>query len=297
MTPPHLPPTEPHVPGAFRTSSASRGALGPAPPAPLLRRALLLPFSPGAWRDAASGRLGPLIAALLVLSLAATALLGAVRGVDARRWLLDAGREYDARFDPVVVEGGRVRVEGERLPRWTESRSTILVDPEGTVSLEDLETPEYIVVRRDEVIRHQAFRDQSFPVAELMKVMGRDRLVVDGASIRAFGERWGGWIGLGVALAIALFGLAGTAVGCAVYGLASGALLFLLRRAAFEGRFEAAARVGLALSSIPVVVSLALDLLGVPLPCCLTTVAWPLLLTAVGLVAIGDRSLGVASAG
>ncbi len=110
------PPIEPGSP-AFRTSSASRFGGEPPPADPLLKRALLLPFSPTLWRDAADSPLGRIVAPLVVLSLATAGVLAVVRAGSVKSWVLKAADTYEAKFDPVVVENGQVRVDGERLPK------------------------------------------------------------------------------------------------------------------------------------------------------------------------------------
>jgi|GEM_PF-2045702 len=283
-------PIEPGPSGTFRASSASRSPAAPATVVPLPLRAVLLPFSPGLWRTAARSRAGWVIAPLVLLSTLAGLTLGVIRGVELRGWILQGAQKYDDRFDPVVVEDGRVRVEGERLPIFTEADSTFLVDPEGVFSLEDITTPEYVVVRREEIVHKRAFREQTFLVRDLMGILGLERLVVNGASIRRFGERWGAWLGLAVALFLTVFGVLGDAVVGPLYALAAAGLLVVLRRSLFAGAFGTAMRLALATYAIPIVGDLALSLLGASPPCCLTFLFWPVLMTVAGLLAVGNRA-------
>ena len=48
---------------------------------------------------------------------------------------------YDAGYPAVIVEGGKVRVEGDGVIQWVDANNTFLIDPRETIPLERIAPP------------------------------------------------------------------------------------------------------------------------------------------------------------
>lgn len=176
-----------------------------APPEPAGRsfvvRTLLLPFHPGAWRDTAAAGWMSVVTSLVLVAFALATPITVWR----TGWMLsefrDAAGAYDASFDPVVIDGGVVRVDGPRLPRAVDERRTFVVDPDETVAEASITTPEYVIVRRDVIIRQRAFGPaQVTRVADVVEMFGLEEpVIVDSAHLRALVDTWGLAITVGFA--------------------------------------------------------------------------------------------------
>ncbi len=253
-----------------------------------LVRTLLLPVLPRLWSAARSMRVGQILGPLVLLSLLVHFGFGLIRGIGARAWILRSAREYDAHYDPVSIEGGEVRVKGPRLVHVVTNRYTLLVDPEETVSLENIITPEYVVVRRDRILQKRTFGPpREVSVAAVSSMLGRDRLSIDGSSLRAFASRFGPIVVVGLTVLMGVFGFLGDLFLVPLYALIAGALLHALRGRARGDTLGPWFRVALAASSFSVVVDVLADLAGVSVSFLPGLLLWPATAVVLGLLATG----------
>jgi hypothetical protein len=252
--------------------------------APLWQRVFVMPFAPGLWTRAARWRFADVAVPVALLCLFVAAALSVYRSLDFGAEFTRMMQAYDASYPAVVVEGGKVRVEGDAVIRWADKKSTFLVDPRETVALESITTPEYIVVRETQVIRKQRFRTQVSEVAELQALFG-DPLRVDSKSLRAFDARWGAWIQLGLAAGMVVFMMIGNALGLAYVAAAAG-LALAFRGSASGLGYAACFRAALAAYGLVPVIATAVNLTGHSVGFCVGVWLWPLLLTGLATWAV-----------
>ena len=253
-------------------------------PAPLWQRIFLLPFVPSLWTRAAGWRFLQVAGPVLLLALLLGATLAVYRSLGIRGDLTRMANSYDAGYPAVIVEGGKVRVEGDGVIQWVDANNTFLIDPRETIPLERIASAEYLVVRETRIYRKQGFRTQITEVKDLQALVG-DPLRVDSASLRAFEAKWGGWIQLGLAAGILVFMVVGDLLGLSYVAAAAGLALTLRGRKAGLG-FGACFRTALAIYGIVLVVSTVANLLGHGVGFCVGVWLWPLLLTGLATWAV-----------
>jgi len=250
------------------------------------RRVFLMPFLPRLWAGAARWRTGQVIAPLIVLTLVLGGLLAVYRSVGLRPELRKWAGAYDASYPAVIIENGEARVENDQVIRAVAGNITILVDPNETVPIEQITTPEYLVVRKHEIIRRQSFRTETTRIADLAPLLGHGPTRIDGNTIRSFDTRWGFLLQVGMMAFLVLFVLIKEAVGCTLYSLAAGGIVLGLRGRHLALGFAACVRVALAASALAIVIHSALSFLGVGPGMCLGLLLWPALITALALWAV-----------
>lgn len=171
----------------------------------------------------------------------------------SRMWLLHgevkAGIEaYDTVFDPIEVQGGKLRALGPRRPEERGSESCFVVDPEGAVAESDLAScRRAILVREDRIVDIQPFQRREILIGELQTALGVGDFRVDSAGLAAVWGRW--WWALDGVLVIG-----GAIAACFAWiGLASRAALlgFGLKLAAWRRPFAQAYATAL-LAALPV---------------------------------------------
>lgn len=255
--------------------------------APFWQRVFVMPFVPSLWGRATGWR--PVQVALpvglfcVLLSATLVVYRSFGMGADLKRM---AGA-YDESYPPVVVEGGKVRVEGDAVIQVVDRNSTFLVDPRETIPLDRITTPEYIVVRETQVIRKQSFRTQITEVADLQGIFG-DPLRFDSASLRAFERKWGLLIQVGLGALMLGFMTVGDVLCLAYVAAAAGLALVLRGRGAGLG-YGACFRAALAPYGVVALVSVAASFAGRSIGFCVGVWLWPLLLTGLATLAVGRR--------
>jgi hypothetical protein len=254
---------------------------------PFLMRVLLMPFQPRMWSAAARWRLPQVILPLIVLILLVGGALAAYRSWEIRPALQELAQAYDKAHPAIIVENGEVRVEGDGVIRHVQDDTTILVDPEETVPIDRITTPEYIVIRKREIIRGRPFGKETIKIADLEPIIGQGPLRIDGDGIRSFAEKWGFTLRAGVFLFLVLFILLGETVGCAVYSLAAGGIVLIARGRGLSLDYAACFRVALCVSSLTVVLQTALNLMGSGPGACVGFLVWPSIITGLSLWAVG----------
>ena len=250
-------------------------------------RVFVMPLLPALQGRARSWRVGQVLLPLFVLMVVVRLLLGLFHAAGVSGDLRRFASTYDDQFDPIVFEGGEVRVVGSRLPKLDEEGVYLLVDPDETVDLADIDAGQAFVVRRDRILVRRPFQpDQEIPLAKLEEIIGKGPTTIDSAWLGEKATTWGPRVALGVFGLSAIAGLLRDLVACPLFALVSGALLFALRSKALSGAFGAAYRVALATSSSTLVASAALSLLRLPRPGCSAIMIWPALMLGLGLLAL-----------
>jgi hypothetical protein len=244
------------------------------------KRVLLLPFSPQLWSDARAWSVGAVVGPIFVLATLLSTALGLYRGYDFRQELTALARDYDARFDPLVLENGEVRVEGSRLPRSEENDTLMLVDPEETVPTPS--SGQYIIVRKDSVIRSDG---ASIKLKQVQDFLGPQPLRLDGAALLGWVARWGSRLQAGLLAFLLAFEWIGALVALG-YGLIAGAVLASIWGKSHGLSDRECSRVGLATMAVKPVAGTILALLGTSVNPCLGLFVWP----AVG-VGLGSWAL------
>lgn len=267
-----------HVPPAA-TAVASHDAVPP-----LWTRVFAMPFLPPLWSRAAGWRFLEVALPVVLLGFLLAGALSFYRSLGVAGDLRQMADAYDAAYPAVVVAGGKVRVEGDRVIQWVDGRSTFLIDPRETVPLESIKTAEYLVVRETKIIRKQSYRTQITEVADVQALFG-DPLRFDSASLRAFERKWGSVIQLGLGAGMAFFMMVGDLLGLAYVAAAAGMALVLRGKAAGLG-FGACFRAALAPYGLTLVLSTAANLAGLSIGFCVGVWLWPLLLTGLATWAV-----------
>jgi hypothetical protein len=262
--------------------------LPPAPePGSFWRRVFLMPFLPPLWSAAARWRAIQVVLPLLALVVVADGALAVYRGYGARAALRTAAQKYDASFPAVVLDEQGVHVEGGGVIRFEEKKQTFLVDPEETIPLDDIKTPEYIVVRKHEIIQKRAFQTRVTKIDDLQRVLGTDPIRIDGNSLRAFEARWGLLIHLGLAALMIVVMLVAESVMGAIAGTAAAGIAYGLRGRAAGLTYGQCLKVALACYSVAIVVDLILNLIGHSPGACLGLLIWPTLVTGLTAWRVG----------
>ncbi|MCA9570516.1 MAG: hypothetical protein KC656_21890 [Myxococcales bacterium] len=109
--------------------------------------------------------------------------------------------QYDASWDPIVLEAGRVTA-GTRHPTVAD-RLPVVVDPDDTILAEELDF-DTLVVKPTTLVRRRGFKTERYDTAELQELLGVPDLSVDSASLAAAADAWSSWIIGGMALFFAL---------------------------------------------------------------------------------------------
>lgn len=251
-----------------------------------LVRLTQLPFNPRLWSEARGWTVGEVLVPLLVLSLVTELGVATYRWFDMRKEARAAADRYDAQFDPVVIEGSVVRVEGTRLPRWSDGQSLVLVDPEETVGDAELEGKKFAVLRRSSLLDNGSGFRRETKVNDLMSVLDVPTLRIDGAALRGWVDRWevaALWALLGLTF---VFGPLADALVLPLFALAGGAFLGMLKGKALGLTSAHTFRIALATLAVRPVLSALLHLLGTGVDGCLGLFAWPALSVALGALAL-----------
>ncbi len=254
---------------------------------PSFFRRLLLFASPGLWADARSWSIGSVLVPILAVQFLLEGGLAIYRGLDLRKEGLAMAATYDAKFDPVIFEGGQIRVDGPRLPRWDEGDTTFLVDPEEKVPLELLKGRRSIVFHRTTII--DSGRPTPMAIADIAKVFGIGDLRVDSASLKRFFEDWTGRIVLAMFLLLTFFGVVGLAITAPLGALLASLVLEPLRGKEIGLTRPQCFLVALAALSVRPPLELVLHLLGTSVGFCFGLLVWPAV--AAGLSVLALRNL------
>ena len=203
--------------------------VAPDEPAPLWQRIFLLPFLPSLWTRAAGWRFLQVGGPVALLCPAARRDPADYRSLDIRGDLERMANSYDAGYPAVIVEGGKVRVEGDGVIQWVDANNTFLIDPRETIPLERIATAEYLVVRETRIYRKQGFRTQITEVKDLQAARRRSAARRLRLPARLRGEV-GRVIQLGLAAGILVFMVVGDLLGLAYVAAAAGLALILRGR-------------------------------------------------------------------
>jgi uncharacterized protein DUF1189 len=255
---------------------------------PFWKRAFLMPLLPELWARAADWRPARLVLPLLTLVAVLGGALAVYRTRDVRQQLWEAADSYDTSYPAVVMDKDGIHLEGEGIIRVDTNRQTLLVDPEETVPLSEIKTPEYVVVRRHEILQRRQFQDQRIRVEDVHRALGDRRL--DGASVRSFAARWGRLVQLGMAALTLVVLLGMEAVGGAFSAAVAGGLVYGLRGRGLGLTYEQCFKVALAAYSLAIVVGLVLTFLGKSVGACFGVLVWPVVVTGLALWALAGRA-------
>jgi hypothetical protein len=244
------------------------------------RRLLLVPLLPPLWTEAAAWRFRDVLWPLLVWMAIVYGLLAGYRSwevrTEVRRWV----EQYDASNPAVVVEDGRVRVEGDAVIRFDEDDATFLVDPKETIPLESITSAEYIVVRETQIILKRSLRrDQVMEISDLQRLLSADPLRIDGESLRSFDNRWGTRGAAAAGVFLLLFAGCQEGLALLVYvPIAAGIACARARTRNPAIGYAPCVRVALAAYSPLVLLDVVLSLAGASPGFCAGVLVWPLLL-------------------
>jgi len=254
---------------------------------PFLTRLIQLPFVPRLWSAAAHWGTGAVILPLVVLTTLLGGTLAAYRSFGLRSDMAQWATAYDAGYPAVILENGEARVEGGGVIQVDLEGSTLLVDPEETVPLGEIDRPEYVVVRKREIIQHRRFNTERTRISDLEPLLGKGPTRIDGAAIRRFDARWGLALQVGVGVLMIGFLLITQLGGVALYSLIGGGLALLFRGRSLGLGFGACYRVALAVSSLTIVVDILSSWFGSSPGFCLGWLIWPTAITALATWAVG----------
>ena len=255
---------------------------------PFWKRALLMPLLPELWAGAANWRPAQLVLPLFTLVAVLGGALALYRGHGVLRELRAGADAYDKSYPPVILDEDGVRLEGGGIIHIETGSQTILVDPEETVALSEVKTPEYIVVRKHEIVQKRPFRDQRIQVEDLRQVLGNRRL--DGAALRSFVAHWGLVFQVGMAGLLLSFMLVVEAVAGAFCAAVAGGIVYGLRGRSLGLTYEQCCKVALAAYSLAIVVGLVLTFLGKGVGACFGVLVWPAVVTGLALWALAGRA-------
>lgn len=235
---------------------------------PFWKRVLLLPFVPSMWAEARRWSAGKVVWPIIVSATLWSGALGLYRGIEFHGLLAGAAKDWDARFDPVIIENGEARVEGTRLPEGTDDRNLMLIDPEETRP-----TPSdkrYIIVRKHSIIRGDG---PPVDLKSLQQFIGKS-VRIDGKTMNAWLDEWGFALKFGMVALLVVFEWFGTVLGF-IYGLIIGAILMSLFGKSRGLTGEGCTRIGFATMAVKPVLGVALGLLGTGVHPCLGLLVWP----------------------
>ncbi len=245
-----------------------------------------LPFWPRLWRESAEHDGGWTLLPLGLWALIAGVVFG-IRVADAAHvGVYNFATYYEANADPLVLDGGHFSLTGERILRIEnpDGSAAILFDPEETVRDDELKGTQSLVVRADKIVLRQPGQTREWPASEAAKLFG-DHVLFDGSWVRRAADRW---LYPGLATVLPVFAAIGNVAVCGAYACAVGLLLLLLRGQWLGLGYPACVTIALATSAFTIVADLALGVLGVALPL-KGYVLWPLVMTALGFVALAGR--------
>jgi hypothetical protein len=242
-----------------------------------------LPFWPKLWRESPEYGLGAIVWPLLLWVLVASTIFGLRAAGATRSALMTAADYYEREADPLLLEDGTFRVQGDRLLRYTDGGMTILIDPEETVSDEELAGTEHIVVRADLIRVRQRTQTREIQAADLSALLG-DPVLLDADYMRGATDRL---VWPTVAASYAVFATFGNALMCVLYALLVGLPLYLMAGQFAGLRYGPCALIALAVSATTVVLDLVLTLAGIGIP--FPVLVWPLLMLLLGWIAISGR--------
>jgi hypothetical protein len=250
-------------------------------------RLATLPFWPKLWRESPEYGWGAIVGPLLLWILFASVVAGVLAANVTKTVLLQVADYYEREADPLLLEDGKFRVVGERQLRYEDpDRSFVfLIDPENTVSDDELADTEHVVVRADRIRLRQRTQIREMAAEDLARLLG-DPVLIDADYLRDVTERFVRPAVMSGYTAVAMFIHVFT---CALYSLFVGLLLFLLRGQYLGLSYGACVTVALAVSAATVALDLVLGVAGVdiPLPGILV---WPLLMFALGWIALMTRA-------
>jgi hypothetical protein len=247
---------------------------------PFLRRLLLMPFLPSMWSRAGDWPTSHVVLPLLMIVALVGAATGLYYGIDARLKLRRAASQYAAEYPGFTVTNGIATVDDDGRVHFVDGDMTVLVDPKETLPLSVINTPHYIVVRRDMIHTRDKREVKSIKTAELQKKLGIDPLRVDANSIRTFDRRWGVWILLGVPVFFAAANLVSEAFGVLCIGVVSALIARAIRGRELVLAFATCFRVALAAYAALVVIEVPLGALGLAPGACFGVVVWNVILSA-----------------
>ncbi len=137
---------------------------------------------------------------------------------------------FDANYDPIVITGGRVTVEGDRLVDLNEGHDRFLVDPDETISDDVLaRTGRYIVLRSDVLVDNRPFQRREYQIHDLQEFVGVDPLRIDGTTLGSWWDTAGYWYFTGVMLLVGATAAALVFAGLVLQALFVGPLLRSLK--------------------------------------------------------------------
>ncbi len=211
------------------------------------------------------------LAAVLLSAFATGSCLGAYRGYEASSEATAAVAEYDALYDPIVIEDGVLRVEGPRVPTVPGS---FFVDPNDEIDLDAIEG-DAIVMGRTELVQVRAFDQRSYRYSDVLD--GRT-VRMDSTSGAAFLDTYGHWIGIGIASILVCFVAPIHVVECVLLALIAAWLAKLLLRSEGANYATVAARALMLSAALPPIWSIA-NLAGSSTNCCVDLFVFGPLLT------------------
>ncbi|MDH3284076.1 MAG: DUF1189 domain-containing protein, partial [Acidobacteriota bacterium] len=227
-----------------------------------LARVFLMPFSPSLWRGAVGTGTFKIVAALAALSLLLGLALGVWFSIDFKVWMHEQAARYDEQLDPIVYEGGRLRVEGNRIVHIDEGDMTLLIDPAGTVPTEEVTTSQYVIVREYEMVQKGQFGpEQTVPLSELEPLLGSGPVVIDGEHLSGFIDDWGTTLQGLTVVVIVIITLLVDLVTCLIYAAFAASIILPVRGRASGLGYAACFRVALAASAATLVMNLALHVI------------------------------------
>ncbi len=258
---------------------------------PFWKRVFVLPFDVRLMAEARRWPVGATAWPLVTLSLLLGLSLGLYRGVGFVSEFKKVGASYDARFDPLVFENGEVHLEGPRIIRVEEDGSAFIVDPEETISENEL-SGRYILVRAKTIFDTTNGARRETKLSMIRDVTGIQKLRIDSASLLAFAHQWTGRLVLAMTALLALVE-GGSVLTSLLYALFAGVVLAgVWKNRGLTG--PETFRVGLAALTLRPVIEAVLSLLGAGVGPCLGILAWPALAIAMGSLAISRLPVALA---
>jgi len=244
-----------------------------------------LPFSPARWTAAARAStfsiLLPVWLLAILLSITAAGIV-TVRSIEQLRVQFSA---YDQHFDPLVISGGRISVEGKRVIALEAQDMLFIIDPGQTRSQSSL-PPTYAVIRQSQVIVGSPLlpKPMSVPLRSILQTFAPglrgQRMVIDSKHLVAgLAQKKGSW-GPRFALTYGLVCLLVDLISCPLYALIAGVLVYTIwgekRGLSTEGCYRvalAATAPTLLLNFVYRIVTLRPELTEIP-----AYAFWPILL-------------------
>ena len=140
----------------------------------------------------------------LWLSASISAVAGGVaQGLRARAALAEDAADWDAHYDPLVLEGGVLRALGPRLPDAADG--SVRYDLQDSAELTGPQPPERLLFRREEVIQVRTLDRRIYRYADLAEAFGLGDLRIDSTNLQLYLERWGATVVALIAGTWALF--------------------------------------------------------------------------------------------